>query len=92
MVIDNLETLQPRFDASYSGGDFVGIAIDTEVWTLCPGAALGRSSDSNSAVKDERLAERVRIAQELHDTLLQGFCRRLDASARGSGPIVLRVP
>jgi signal transduction histidine kinase len=73
MVIDNLETLQPRFDASYSGGDFVGIAIDTEVWTLCPGAALGRSSDSNSAVKDERLAERVRIAQELHDTLLQGF-------------------
>jgi signal transduction histidine kinase len=73
MFFDNLETLQPRFDASYSGGDFVGIAIDTELRALCPGAALGRSGGSNSAVKDERLTERVRIAQELHDTLLQGF-------------------
>src|ERR1700752_2370067 len=73
MVFDNLETLQPRFAASYSGGDFVGIAIDTELRALCPGSALGRSGGSNSAVKDERLAERVRIAQELHDTLLQGF-------------------
>jgi signal transduction histidine kinase len=73
MVFDNLETLKPRFNASCPGADFVGIAIDREVCTLSPGAALGRSSASNSAVKDERLAERVRIAQELHDTLLQGF-------------------
>jgi signal transduction histidine kinase len=73
MVFDNLETLQTRLDASYSGRDFVGIAIGSEVCTLRPGAALGRSSGSNNAIKDERLAERARIAQELHDTLLQGF-------------------
>jgi len=29
---------------------------------------------------EERLAERTRIAQELHDTLLQGFRQRLDAA------------
>ena len=56
MVFDNLETLKPRFNASCPGADFVGIAIDREVCTLSPGAALGRSSASNSAVKDERLA------------------------------------
>ena len=31
---------------------------------------------------EERLAERTRIAQDLHDTLLQGFLERVDAAAR----------
>jgi signal transduction histidine kinase len=73
MVFDNLETLQPRFNARYSGNDFSGMAVASEVSALCPGAAPGRSKGNNCAIKDERLAERVRIAQELHDTLLQGF-------------------
>lgn len=72
MVFDNLETLQPRFNASYSGNDFAGIAISSEVCAMYPGAAPGVSS-VRKAVSDERLAERTRIAQELHDTLFQGF-------------------
>ena len=72
MVFDNLETLQTRFDASYSANDFAGIGFASEVCALYPGAAPGRSS-VRSAASDERIAERTRIAQELHDTLLQGF-------------------
>lgn len=73
MVLDNLEAFLPRFDANCSGGDFFGIATGSDVCPLCPGTAIGRSNGSNVAVKNERLAERARIAQELHDTLLQGF-------------------
>jgi signal transduction histidine kinase len=73
MVFDNRETLQPRFDASYSGKDFAGIAIPSEVCALLPNTVLGRSASSRSGLTDERLEERTRIAQELHDTLLQGF-------------------
>jgi len=35
-----------------------------------PGISLNANLDANG---EERLAERTRIAQELHDTLLQGF-------------------
>ncbi len=40
----------------------------------------------------ERLAERTRIAQELHDTLLQGFSQRLDAGACRGRPACPRIP
>jgi signal transduction histidine kinase len=73
MVHDNLESLQPRFNASHTASNFVGIAADSGVCALLPNAILGRSTPSRSAVSDERLAERTRIARELHDTLLQGF-------------------
>ena len=72
MFLDNLETLQTRYDASYSANNFAGIALASDVFALYPGAAPGGSS-VRSAPSDERLAERTRIAQELHDTLLQGF-------------------
>jgi len=72
MDFDKLETLQPRFNASCSAKDFAGIAIASEICAFYPGAAPGGSS-ARSAVSDERLAERTRIAQELHDTILQGF-------------------
>jgi signal transduction histidine kinase len=65
--------LQPRYDASYSAGDFARIAIASETCALYPAATLGRPTVANSAISDELLAERTRIAQELHDTLFQGF-------------------
>ena len=73
MVLDNLESLQPRFKASHSASNFVGIGADSGVCALLPNAVFGRSTSSRNAFTDERLAERTRIAQELHDTLLQGF-------------------
>lgn len=38
-----------------------------------PNASLGKPAINPQAPADARLAERTRIAQELHDTLLQGF-------------------
>jgi signal transduction histidine kinase len=52
-----------------SANDFAGIGGDTGVCALLPNT---RVAGSTTAV-EERLAERKRIAQELHDTLLQGF-------------------
>ena len=40
MVFDNLETLQPRFDASYSGGDFVESPSKVNFWALWPRRSL----------------------------------------------------
>jgi signal transduction histidine kinase len=73
MVFDNQETLQPRFKESHSASNFVGIGAERGVCALLPNSVLGRSASSRSGLTDERLAERIRIAQELHDTLLQGF-------------------
>ena len=39
----------------------------------CIGCACGRWRRQLNVRFEERLAERTRIAQELHDTLLQGF-------------------
>src|SRR5713101_3396794 len=52
-----------------SGSDFAGIGGDTGVCAFLPNT---RVAGSTTAV-EERLAERKRIAQQLHDTLLQGF-------------------
>jgi signal transduction histidine kinase len=73
MVFDNQETLQSRFKESHSASNFVGIGAERGVCALLPNSVLGRSASSRSALIGERLAERTRIAQELHDTLLQGF-------------------
>jgi len=75
MVLDNLETSQPRFNPICPVRDLAGIARDAGVSTLFPNASVVRSTPNHnlSAPNDERLAERTRIAQELHDTLLQGF-------------------
>jgi signal transduction histidine kinase len=47
--------------------------LEAQYNTLAAEASVRRSAASADGNADERLAERTRIAQELHDTLLQGF-------------------
>src|ERR1700688_2606591 len=60
------ESVPPHYQATRTMSASVGVA----------GAAarMAREPDASvSATSEERLAERKRIAQDLHDTLLQGF-------------------
>jgi len=63
----------PNNASRYPGG-FVGTAVNGGTRPLLRGASLGKSPKKNTqTLIDESLAERTRIAQELHDTMLQGF-------------------
>ena len=60
------ERVPPHYEATHTMSASVGVA----------GAAarMAREPDASvAAPNEERLAERTRIAQDLHDTLLQGF-------------------
>jgi signal transduction histidine kinase len=73
MGSNRLVSSRPRYNATRSASDFAGIARDGGVWALFPNTSVFGSTTNLDARGEERLAERTRIAQELHDTLLQGF-------------------
>src|SRR5215468_3429322 len=68
-----LVTSRIQINATHSASDFAGIAGDTGVYPLFPITTVDGSASTHDALGEEVLAERTRIAQELHDTLLQGF-------------------
>jgi signal transduction histidine kinase len=60
------ESVPPHYEATRTMSASVGVAG--------AGARMAREPEASVAARsEERLAERTRIAQELHDTLLQGF-------------------
>ena len=73
MGFNSLVSSRLQYNATRSTGDFAGIAGDAGVCALFPHTSAGGSTTNLDARREERLAERTRIAQELHDTLLQGF-------------------
>jgi signal transduction histidine kinase len=73
MGFNRLVSSRPRYNATRSASDFVEMARDVGACALFPNSSVGESITDSDARGEERLAERTRIAQELHDTLLQGF-------------------
>jgi len=69
----NIVSSRLPYNTTPSASDFPGIAGDGRVCVLFPNTSVGGSLTNLDAGDKERLAERTRIAQELHDTLLQGF-------------------
>jgi signal transduction histidine kinase len=65
----NLESSRLQSKASRGTGDFAEIAGHLTV----SDSTANEPTSKLDALDAERLAERTRIAQELHDTLLQGF-------------------
>jgi signal transduction histidine kinase len=70
---DSLVTPRLQYNTSLSASDFEAIGRDREACAFFAGTPLCGSINSLAAIREARLAERRRIAQELHDTLLQGF-------------------
>ena len=62
-----------EYRATPSTNEFAGIGRGGGVRPLFPMISVSDSTTNLNARSEERLAERSRIAQELHDTLLQGF-------------------
>jgi len=73
MSFNSLVSSRLPYNATRSASAFAGIAGDDGVCALFPKTSVGESTTNLDARDEERLAERRRIAQELHDTLLQGF-------------------
>jgi signal transduction histidine kinase len=73
MNIDGLLTSQFRDFETRCANEIVEIARDGGKRTMFPETSLCERMANANVLGDERLAERTRIAQELHDTLLQGF-------------------
>jgi signal transduction histidine kinase len=74
MSFDDLVLPQLGYSATRSARDFMGITGNTEICEWFPKTLVPASTTNlDSLLRDERLAERTRIAQELHDTLMQGF-------------------
>jgi signal transduction histidine kinase len=73
MGLGDLGTSQLQYNATRSASDFVGMARDGGIFALATNTSFCGSTTNLDAPGEERLAERKRIAQELHDTLLQGF-------------------
>jgi signal transduction histidine kinase len=73
MSFDGLVTSQPQHDAPGHSNRFVEMSGNGGIRASFPHTALVKSTKNTHAPVDERLAERTRIALELHDTLLQGF-------------------
>lgn len=65
-------TIPPTFTQTRAFLATLGIALALLLW-IAYQLRLRALSGNLSRVYDARLAERTRIAQELHDTLLQGF-------------------
>jgi signal transduction histidine kinase len=72
MGFRSLVSSRQQYDAARSACDFAGIAAEGGVRALFPNISAAEHTTRLDA-RDERTAERARIAQELHDTLLQGF-------------------
>jgi signal transduction histidine kinase len=64
---------RPQYNATLSANDFAGMAWDGGVCSLFPDTSFCGSTTNLYARGEAQLAERTRIAKELHDTLLQGF-------------------
>lgn len=73
MSFSGFVSSQLPYNATQSVSSFARIPMAGAVCTLFPTPSGGESTASLNACDEERLAERTRIAQELHDTLLQGF-------------------
>ncbi len=73
MSFNSVVSSRLEYTAPHSEHDFAGIGRGRGVRPLFPLASVSGSSTNLDARGEERLAERTRIAQELHDTLLQGF-------------------
>jgi Histidine kinase len=73
MGFNSLVPCRPQYNATPSASVFAGMARDGRACAPFPNASVCGSTANLYARGEERLAERTRIAQELHDTLLQGF-------------------
>jgi signal transduction histidine kinase len=73
MGFSSLVSARLPYNAMRFASDFAGIAGDGGGCALFPNTCVGGFTANRAAPGEERLAERTRIAQELHDTLLQGF-------------------
>jgi len=77
MRFDRLATSRQRHDTTRSGGQFQEFDHDGAVCASFPNSSAVKSilesTPNPDAISAACLAERTRIAQELHDTLLQGF-------------------
>jgi signal transduction histidine kinase len=73
MGFESRVTPRLQYNATPSAGGFGEISRDSGVGALLPGNSFFESTTNLDAIGEARLAERTRIAQELHDTLLQGF-------------------
>src|SRR5262245_21592494 len=73
MSFNSLISSQLQDNAPRSASDFAGIAGDGGVSPLLSISSVSGYTAICDALGGEGLAERTRIAQELHDTLLQGF-------------------
>jgi len=73
MYLNGLVNWKPQYNALCQVGDFVGTSLDGGFCAPFLNAPLEKSRKNAPALVDEGLDERTRIAQELHDTLLQGF-------------------
>ena len=60
---------QPRYNTLSSAGDFARTSVGDRTGVLFSDASPGKSVRNSQPLADER----TRIAQELHDTMLQGF-------------------
>lgn len=73
MSFDGPVTSRLRDGVPCHAGNFARMSVGDGKWPLFPNVALGKPTKAPLPVVDDRLAERTRIAQELHDTLLQAF-------------------
>jgi signal transduction histidine kinase len=73
MYFDSVVTPQPRSNALCSARNSIEMSLDGGFRTPSLSASVDKCRKNPPAPVDERLEERTRIAQELHDTLLQGF-------------------
>ena len=64
---------QALYGIPFYPGPFIHLPVDEGICRLFPGASADKSTGIPQGPADERLAERARIVQELHDTMLQGF-------------------
>ncbi len=74
MDFNSLLSSRRQYNATRSAGNFAGIVGDGEISTVFSRLSAGGSIGPRCAPQvGDLLNERARIAQELHDTLLQGF-------------------
>ena len=67
MGFNSLKSSRRQDNATGSASDFARIAGGVGVCALFPNISVGGFTTNLDARREERLAERTRIAQELHD-------------------------
>jgi len=74
MVLNRLVSSRLHYIAMHSASGFAGTGGERIVYASLPNPSVeGSATDLDALLGEARLAERTRIARELHDTLLQGF-------------------